>query len=144
QNQHCPHAMWTEVTTRSPVETRPTASPTRSTMPTPSCPIVVPGSIGALPWKKCRSDPQIAARRTRTIASVGSTISGSSRSTTSTTPSERKTAARISGLVGELGRDQPGQSHELVRRVDVPHDRRQITADAKLPLHHRFDRVELA
>ncbi len=87
--------MWNDVTTRSPGATAATASPTATTVPTASWPMTVPGSIGAFPWKKCRSDPQMPACDTRRIASPGSSIAGSGTVATSTTPSLRKTTARI-------------------------------------------------
>jgi len=51
-NQHDPHAMWKDTTTRSPGRTICTSAPIASTTPTASCPRTAPGSIGALPWRK--------------------------------------------------------------------------------------------
>src|SRR6186997_3183370 len=132
-------------TTRSPGAKPVTASPTASTTPTASWPITSPGAIGAFRWKKCRSDPQIAARVTRTIASVGSRSSGSGTSSIRTRPASANTTARTaSALVGERGRNLAAQMHEFVGRFHVPHDRGEITAHPQFALHHGPHRVEFA
>ena len=95
QNQHCPHATLNATATRSPTCTRSMPAPTDSTTPTASWPSGSPGSIGALPWSRWRSLPQIADLVTRTIASSGASTSGSGRSATRTRPSPSKTTPRI-------------------------------------------------
>ena len=58
-------------TTRSPGRISETSSPTSTTLPANSWPMIVPYSKpGTWPWSGPRSAPQIAARSTRTIASV--------------------------------------------------------------------------
>ena len=74
-------------TTRSPGAKFRTSAPTSSTMPTPSCPRIVPGTMpGTVPRTKCRSVPQIALAVRRTIASVGSWIFGSETSSSRISP----------------------------------------------------------
>ena len=48
--EQCPQAVWKQPSTRSPGATRVTASPTATTVPTYSWPIVKPGSICTRPW----------------------------------------------------------------------------------------------
>src|SRR5438445_1244064 len=144
QNQHDPHAIWNDTTTRSPGRTPCTSAPIDSTTPTASWPRTAPGSIGALPWRKWRSVPQIAALVTRTIASVGRSMTGAVTSVTSTPPPSANTTARTLALVREHRVHLAGEAHELVRRSDVSHDRGQVSADLELALHHPLDRVELA
>src|SRR3954451_8877943 len=55
---------------------------------------------GIRPWYRCRSDPQIAARVTRTIASFGCSMGGTSFSSTRIRYGPRYTIARI-GPPGE-------------------------------------------
>ena len=59
-----------------PGATRVTSAPTASTMPDGLVPEHAPGVVGVLPCRKCRSEPQIAARVTRTTASVGASSAG--------------------------------------------------------------------
>src|SRR5690349_13196248 len=67
-----------ETRTRSPGATVVTASPTSTTMPTASWPRIVPGvTSGTSPFRMWRSVPQIVADPMRTIASVGSRMTGS-------------------------------------------------------------------
>jgi hypothetical protein len=69
--------------TRSPTDRFSTDGPTSCTTPMNSWPNVVPTRVsGRRPWYRCRSDPQIAARVTRTIASFGCSIRGMSFSST--------------------------------------------------------------
>jgi hypothetical protein len=71
--------------TRSPGWSRSTEDPTCSTTPMNSWPNVMPTRVsGIIPWYRCRSDPQIAASVTRTIASFGCSIGGMSFSSTRT------------------------------------------------------------
>src|SRR4051794_31481205 len=49
-----------------------------------------------MPWNRCRSEPQIAARVTRTIASLGCSMRGRSFSSTRTRYGPRYTMARMS------------------------------------------------
>src|SRR6266550_6180830 len=143
QNQQDPHAMWKDTTTRSPGRKPVTSSPIDSTTPTASWPRTEPWSIGALPWKKWGSDPQIAVLVTRTIASAARSITGAATSVTSTRPRSAKTTARMLALVREHGVHFTREAHELVRSSDIPHDRREIPADLQFALHHPLDRVEL-
>lgn len=75
-------------TARSPGRTRFTASPTSTTSPTISWPMMSssrPGGGSARPPAACsRSVPQIPTRRTRSTISSGADISGSGRSTSRT------------------------------------------------------------
>jgi hypothetical protein len=70
-----------EPTTNWPGLTFLTALPTSSTMPQYSCPIGVGWVSGSLPRYGHRSDPQMQVAVMRMMASVGSIIFGSSRST---------------------------------------------------------------
>ena len=64
-----------------------TASPIDSTIPTISCPTVIPGTaLGTLPCLICKSLVQILLRVTLTTASVGSEITGFVFSVTSNRP----------------------------------------------------------
>ena len=76
-----------------------TSAPTSSTTPIASWPIWRPVSPGFIDLYGQRSLPQIAARVTRTTASVGWTISGSGTFSTRTSPAACMTVARISGRV---------------------------------------------
>src|SRR5512138_1700978 len=83
-------------TTRSPRLSRRTDGPTSSIVPVNSWPKVVPTRVsGTRPWKRCRSEPQIAARLTRTIASSGCSMRGSGLSRTRTRKGPSYTSARI-------------------------------------------------
>ncbi len=63
--------------TRSPRFKRWTEEPTSSTTPMNSWPKVVPMRVsGIMPWYRCRSEPQIAASVTRTMASFGCSMRG--------------------------------------------------------------------
>src|SRR4051812_20128119 len=90
--------------TRSPGTRFCTDEPTCSTTPMNSCPKVVPTLVsGIRPWYRCRSDPQIAALVTRTIASLGCSIGGTSFSSTRTLYGPRYTIARIHASVTAAG-----------------------------------------
>src|SRR3712207_1134048 len=85
--------------TRSPRRRFRTDDPSSSTTPTNSWPKVVPTRVsGIRPWYRCRSEPQIAASDTRTIASFGCSIAGTSFSSTRTLYGPRYTIARMGGL----------------------------------------------
>ncbi len=80
--------------TRSPALRFCTEGPTSSTTPMNSWPKVCPTRVsGIMPWYRCRSDPQIAARVTRTIASLGCSMAGMSFSSTRTLYGPRYTIA---------------------------------------------------
>src|SRR3990170_4401913 len=108
-----------------------------------------PASSGAFPWRKCRSEPQIAASVTRTMASPGSSISGSGTSRTATRPTSSKTTALIAGrsslrrLADEPSGHRHREAHELVGGLRVSNDLRQIALEAELALHHALDGIEL-
>src|SRR6266511_3420947 len=112
-----------------------------------------PGSSRALPWRKCRSDRQIAATETRTSASPGSSILGSGTARTETLPISSKTTARTGvptlgsaafrGRVEELGGHRGREMDELVRRAHVPDHRGQVALELELALHHALHRVEV-
>lgn len=81
QYEQYPHPSVEGMTTRSPTLRFLTSGPTYSTTPTPSWPRMVPSCIPArVPRTMCRSVPQIALEVSRTMASVGSLIFGSSTS----------------------------------------------------------------
>ena len=72
-----------------------TSLPSSSTIPTYSCPIAIGQSAGSSPRYGHRSDPQMHVAGKRMIASVASTIRGSLRSSTRTSPGPYITAPRI-------------------------------------------------
>src|SRR3954452_22122052 len=82
--------------TRSPGLTFCTDEPTWSMTPMNSWPKVMPTRVsGIIPWYRCRSEPQMAARVTRTMASLGCSIAGTSFSSVRTLYGPRYTIARI-------------------------------------------------
>src|SRR5215218_7900254 len=96
QNQHVPQKMLNGTITRSPTFRFCTDDPTCSTTPMNSCPKVIPTRVsGIMPWYRCRSEPQIAPSVTRTIASFGCSIGGTSFSSTRTLYGPRYTIALI-------------------------------------------------
>src|SRR3954463_1639009 len=95
QNQHDPQNTLNGTMTRSPGFRCCTDGPTSSTTPMNSCPNVNPTRVsGIIPWYRCRSEPQIAAMVTRTIASFGCSIGGMSLSSTRILYGPRYTIAR--------------------------------------------------
>ena len=71
QKKHSPQKVSTLTVTRSPGFTVVTSAPICSTIPTISCPTVIPGTArGTLPCLMCRSLVQILPSVTRTMASV--------------------------------------------------------------------------
>jgi hypothetical protein len=84
------------MTTRSPGLMWVTSAPTSSTMPIGSCPRMSPGSM-YIPRTsyRCRSDPQMAVEVIRTIASVGSWMTGSGTVSTDTLPVPCHVSARM-------------------------------------------------
>ena len=77
QKKHSPQKVSTLIETRSPGLTLRTFLPTDSTMPTASCPTVMPGTArGTNPCIMCRSLVQTLASVTRTTASPSSTVCG--------------------------------------------------------------------
>src|SRR5919204_4527815 len=123
-----------EPTTKSPTLIVSTAPPTCSTTPTYSWPIGVGRVIGSMPRYGQRSEPHTHAAATLMTASVGSTIVGSSRSSTRTSRGPYRMAAFIGRspcprggrsaldrrglpvlLVGDLG--APGHGVPLLARL---------------------------
>ena len=93
--------------TRSPRLRFRTDGPTSSTTPMNSCPKVMPTRVsGIIPWYRCRSEPQIAASVTRTIASFGCSIGGISFSSTRTLYGPRYTIARNTASLSRPRRTQ--------------------------------------
>ena len=81
QKKHSPQNVSTFIATRSPGFTFFTALPVLTTLPTNSCPSIVPGTaLGTAPCLICMSLEQIVVRVTCTIASLSSSISGMGRS----------------------------------------------------------------
>ena len=75
QKKHSPQKVSTLTVTRSPGFTVVTSEPTFSTMPTISCPTVIPGTArGTLPCLMCKSLVQILPNVTRTRASSGLSV----------------------------------------------------------------------
>src|SRR5918997_2179152 len=96
QNQQLPQKMLNGTITRSPTCRFCTEEPTSSTTPMNSCPNVCPIRVsGMSPWKRCRSEPQIAASCTRTIASLGCSMRGLSFSSTRSLYGPRYVIARM-------------------------------------------------
>src|SRR4051794_34233700 len=145
------------MTTRSPSRRLRTFGPTASTMPTPSCPRIVPGFMpDIVPRTKCRSVPQIALAVRRTIASLGSCSCGSGTSSTRMSPTPwyttafmvaprfavwvRPTAVRTGERRTGTCHPEPGAASAGVQRLDLPlvlladrlalelHRRRQLVA----------------
>ena len=68
--RHVPHAILNGTRTWSPIFRFSMSSPSCSTMPVNSWPNVIPTMVsGTNPLYRCRSDPQIRDRVTRTMAS---------------------------------------------------------------------------
>src|SRR6478609_37735 len=89
-----------EMITRSPTATLETAEPTSVTVPTPSCPRMRPSvTAGTSPLRMCRSVPQIVVVSTRTMTSVGSTITGSGTSSHAFWPGPWYTSAFMSPVL---------------------------------------------
>src|SRR5918997_5280729 len=86
QNVQVPSEDANGITTTSPFLTLLPFDPTSSTTPMASWPIDYPASECSIDAYGHRSLPQIQARVTRMIASVGSTIAGSATSWTRTSP----------------------------------------------------------
>src|SRR5207253_6769199 len=97
--------------TNCPGLTDRTARPTSSTMPQYSCPIGVGPLIGSSPRYGHRSDPHTHVREIRMMASVGSTILGNSRSSTSSRAGRRGLLLAwflsLSFMVPNLGHARP-------------------------------------
>ena len=72
--------------TKSPALSVVTSAPISSTTPTNSCPIGCGSDGGRAPRQSHRSEPHTQVATTRTIASVGSTITGSGRCSQRTSP----------------------------------------------------------
>src|SRR3712207_4574132 len=114
QYQHEPQKTLKGTITRSPTCRFCTDEPTSSTTPMNSCPNVCPIRVsGISPWYRCRSEPQIAASVTRTIASFGCSIPGLSFSSTRTLYGPRYVIARIASL-------PPDAVQPLVNRSSEP------------------------
>ena len=81
QYVHTPHELMHEMITRSPDDEVADRVPTSTTVPTPSCPRILPSvTAGTSPLRMCRSVPQIVVVSTRTTASVASISVGSGTS----------------------------------------------------------------
>src|SRR5215467_6138672 len=105
-----------EARTRSPSTTPATPEPMSTTVPTASCPRIVPGGVsGTSPLRMCRSVPQIVTASTRMMASRGSVIFGSSTSVHERCPGPLYTMAFMVLLpsVPEIspGLSDPGRAH---------------------------------
>src|SRR3954447_2180702 len=82
--------------TRSPARRFSTDEPTSTTLRMNSWPNVWPTRVsGIIPWYRCRSEPQIAASCTWTIASFGCSIDGMSFSSTRSLYGPRYTIASM-------------------------------------------------
>ena len=93
-----------EPTTNWPGRIVVTPLPISSTMPAYSCPIGVGPFSFSMPRYGHRSEPQTQVATSRITASVGSTITGSGRSSTRTSPGDVMTATRMRVLLEcELG-----------------------------------------
>src|SRR5919112_1884106 len=96
QKKQVPQNTLNGTITRSPGLRFCTDGPTWSTTPMNSWPNVIPTRVsGIMPWYRCRTEPQIAARVTRTSASLGCSIAGMSFSSTRTRYGPRYTIARM-------------------------------------------------
>ncbi len=83
QKKHDPQNTLNGTMTRSPGLRFSTDGPTSSITPMNSCPKVVPTRVsGIIPWYRWRSEPQMAANVTRTMASLGCSMRGTSLSST--------------------------------------------------------------
>src|SRR5207237_6039635 len=160
QNTHVPSDHRNGETTRSPVLTPWTPAPTSSTTPMNSCPIRRPFSSCGIVLYGQRSLPQIAARVTRTRASVGSIRWASGTFSTRTSPAPYMRVARIAlplaaadcrrravFLVGDVVApgcraavvadfDDRDVGHEPVRRCAVPVLLAWVEEDAVAGLDH--------
>ena len=94
-----------EPTTKSPGLTLVTSSPTSTTVPMYSWPMGRAAASGLMPRYGHRSEPQMQATSILRIASVGSTMRGTSRSSTVTSPGACMTTPRmlVGMLVGRAG-----------------------------------------
>lgn len=89
QKKQSPQNVSTLTVTLSPGLTFVTLLPISSTVPTISCPTVMPGTArGTLPCLMCKSLEQMLARVTLTTASLSCIITGFSFSLNSKFPSE--------------------------------------------------------
>src|SRR4051795_12333259 len=118
QKKHVPQNTLKGTITRSPGFRFCTDGPTWSTTPMNSWPNVMPTRVsGIIPWYRWRSEPQIAARVTRTIASFGCSMRGTSFSSTRTLYGPRYTIARIQASIARLGMvDGAWQRGAAIRR----------------------------
>ena len=93
---HAPHPTTPLTSTRSPSATVRTSAPTSTTVPMNSWPRCTP-ACAMSPWYRCRSDPQIAVRSTRTTMPSGPLRAGSSTVSTETSWAPLRTTARMAG-----------------------------------------------
>ena len=84
-----------ESTTSSPTRTESTSSPTCSTMPAPSWPSTIGVGRCHSPLTWCRSVPQMPTAAMRTTTSFGPGSARSSSTTSSGSPTARKSPARV-------------------------------------------------
>ena len=85
-----------DTSTRSPARTSSTSAPTSSTVPTNSWPRWTPGIVMG-PWYRCRSEPQIAVRSTRSRSPSGPGTPASGTSSTRMSSIPCNTTARMAG-----------------------------------------------
>src|SRR3954468_2444472 len=110
QNSQVPSEWANGMITRSPRLTVETSAPTSSPTPMASWPIDWPLSDGAMSAYGQRSEPQMQALVTRTMASVGSTMAGSGTSSTRTSPAAYMIVARMTTTVDRRNRAGVGLS----------------------------------
>jgi hypothetical protein len=91
------------ITTTSPFLTVATCDPTSSTTPMASWPIDCPVSERSIDAYGHRSLPQMQARVTRTIASVGCSMAASGTSSTRTSPAAYMTVALMQTSQAPIG-----------------------------------------
>ena len=99
QNSHVPSEIANGITTTWPRLTVLASLPTASTMPIASWPMLCPVSLFGMSLYGHRSLPQIQARTTRMIASVGSSNDGSGTFSTRTSPAPYMMVARMSQVL---------------------------------------------
>ena len=93
--RHSPHATRDSMATLSPTVTLGTASPTSTTSPASSWPVILHTLSGLVTRQPCRSLPQIPEARTLANTSFDPRIFGLGTSLTSRVPSAVQTAAFI-------------------------------------------------
>src|SRR4051794_10160188 len=130
QKSQVPSEIANGITTTWPHLMVQTSLPTASTTPIASCPMLWPVSLFGMSLYGQRSLPQMHARTTRIIASLGSTIDGSGTFSRRTSPAPYMMVARISHLplvllVGDLLEPLDRLPVERLLNRDVRHRRRR-------------------